>query len=282
VNIQVELSNVCQLSCVECPQRLMKRRQTFMSQEVFNRVIEYIGVIPDERYQKGYPPTIILHKDGESLLHPRLKEYIKQISDSQPDYRLNLYTNGLRLSEGFIDFLGSLPNLVWLLVSFHFYNADGSYNDYSEVYKTFDSCLQKNYKNIEFIFTSHVTRFCSEEALKTWETLLSEKNYKIKPFVALNTHINPWTDLIHEENSSVFDGCPYMDFGHLFIGSTGNVVPCCMDLEEELCMGNIMTDPYNRIFSRLERFYDRLQNKRNFEPLCLKCMKGSKYVESVL
>lgn len=279
MNIQIEFSSVCNLRCIECPQRLMKRKRQFMSDAVFTRVLEYVCRIPDERRIKGYPPTIITHKDGEPLLHPRFQQYIKEISDAQPDYRFNIYTNGIKLTKEFVDFLESLPNETRLLISFHFYNESGSRNDYETVDKTLQDCLYEEHKKVEFIFTSHVTRFCTEEFLQEWEKKhRSRDNYVTKPFVALNTHINPWTDLIHENNTVTFEGCPYSDFGHLFIGVTGNVIPCCMDLEEELIMGNIMEDPYNRIFNRLERFYERLREKRNFEPLCLRCMKGSDYI----
>ena len=260
----------------------MKRKRQFMSDEVFTRVLEYICRIPDERKTKGYPPTVIFHKDGEPLLHPRFKEYVQRISDAQPDYRFNIYTNGLKMERAFIEFIESLPNDSRILISYHFFNGNGEHNDYSKTDKVIEVCLTTKLKT-EIIITSHVNRYCSLEFLTAWQNDFNEK-YKdavTKPFVALNTHINPWTDLIHEENTCVFDGCPYMDFGHLFIGVTGNVIPCCMDLEEELVMGNIMTDPYNRIFNRLERFYERLQQKRNFEPLCLRCMKGSKFIEGV-
>jgi organic radical activating enzyme len=280
MNIQIEFSSVCNLRCVECPQRLMKRKRQFMDDNVFTRVLEYICKMPDERKIKGYPPTIICHKDGEPLLHPRFEKYIKEISDAQPDYRFNIYTNGLKLTRAFIDFLESLPNETRLLISYHFYNGNGELNDYTEVNYILNECFSKTFKKVEFILTSHVNRFCSNEFLTKWERDFNAKYMyaKTAPFVAFNTHINPWTDLIHEENTVTFDGCPYMDFGHLFIGVTGNVIPCCMDLEEELVQGNIMEDPYNRIFDRMHRFYERLQQKRNFEPLCLKCMKGSDYV----
>ena len=281
MNIQIELSSVCNLKCIECPQRLMKRERQFMSKEVFNRVLEYICMIPDERKTKGYPPTLILHKDGEPLLHPDIRYFIRQISDARPDYRFNIYTNGLELTEDFIEFIESLPNETRILISYHFFNGDGKRNEYSHIDHLLERCFRKDFRKIEFILTSHVNRFCSEEFLKKWQSDLLEKtkDAKTKPVVAYNTHINPWTDLIHEENTVTFEGCPYMDFGHLFIGVTGNVLPCCMDLEEELVQGNIMTDPYNVIFSRLERFYERLQQKRNLEPLCLKCMKNSNYIK---
>jgi MoaA/NifB/PqqE/SkfB family radical SAM enzyme len=283
MNLQFEITSHCQLACIECPHRLMKRKKQHMSDAVFGRVLEYICRIPDERKTKGYPPTIITHINGEPILHPRFQQYIKEISDAQPDYRFNIYTNGLKLTRGFIDFLESLPNETRLLISYHFYNGDGELNDYTEVNAILRECFVKKHKKLEFILTSHVNRFCSLEFLKKWQDDLNTKYAKAAtvPVVAYNTHINPWTDLIHEENTVTFDGCPYMDFGHLFIGVTGNVIPCCMDLEEELVQGNIMEDSYNHIFSRMERFYERLQQKRNFEPLCLKCMKGSNFIKGV-
>lgn len=272
MNCQIELSSKCQLTCVECPQRLMKRKRTFMTDEVFEKALEYINQLENKEKELGYPPTIILHKDGEPLLHPKLEQYITRIAELRPEFRLNLYTNGLLLTEKFVEFLSELPNRIWLLVSFHFFNADGSKNDYEHTTKVIQYGIEKNYPNIDFVLTSHVTRFCPEEDLHKWENSWLKYSGKGNWYCALNKHINPWTGLIKEDNCVTFDSCPYGDFGHLFIGSTGNVIPCCMVLEEDIIFGNIMTDSKENIFKKAEQFYKNLNSKVIVEPICKRCM----------
>lgn len=274
MNLQFESSTMCQLSCVECPQRLMKRKRENMTDEVFNVIFnKYILNLKDEEERLGYPPTIGFHGNGESLLHPKIKEYLLKISMCRPNFRYNLYTNGLLLTEEFIDFLGHLPNKVWLFISFHFYNYDGKRNDYSKVDELMLRVLtEKEYSNIVFAFTSHVTRYITKDDLNTWGKIWNSKVPEDKLTVSVNNCINPWTGLIHEDNCVKFDACPYADFGHLFIGVTGNVVPCCMMLEEDVKFGNVLIDPYKQIINKAEKFYADMRKKTIDEEICKKCL----------
>ncbi len=274
MNLQLETTSHCNLSCVECPHRLMKRKKMHMSEEVFQAVLDKIVPnLKNEEERLGYPPTIIWHKDGEPLLNPNLRSYMQRLSDLHPEFRINLYTNGLLLTEDIINFLDSLKSRVWLLVSFHFYNADESRNDYSKIEELMVRILNsvKPYKNIDFIFTSHVTKFMSKLELGIWEKIWKDKVPEVRLTVGLNDCINPWTGLIQADNLAHFDSCPYADFGHIFVGVTGNIVSCCMALEEDIQFGNVLTDTVETIFERLEAFYARLRARR-YPELCRKCV----------
>ena len=72
--------------------------------------------------------------------------------------------------------------------------------------------------------------------------------------VHCNCAINPWTGRI-EEGTVKFNGCPYGDFGHWFFGVTGNVIACCLDLEEEIVLGNVMKDTPVELLLRTQTFY---------------------------
>lgn len=274
MNLQTEISSKCNLACIECPHRLMKRKQTIMDDNVFDVIFnKYILNLKNEEERLGYPPTIIFHKDGETLLHPNLRDYMLRISAHRPNYRYNLYTNGLLLTEDFIDFLSTLPNDIWLFISFHFYNYDGKRNNYDKLENLMFKILnsQNPYDNIKFVFTSHVTRFITKDDLNIWGQIWYNKVPEGRLTIGINDHINPWTGLIKEENCVTFDACPYADFGHLFIGVTGNVIPCCMILEEDVILGNVMVDSPEDIYKRLDNFYSKLR-KREFTGICRKCI----------
>ena len=59
-----------------------------------------------------------------------------------------------------------------------------------------------------------------------------------------------------EQATCAYDGCPYADFGHLFIGVTGNIIACCLDLEEEIIFGNVMKDDPAEIMDKVGEFYE--------------------------
>lgn len=275
MNFQIETTNYCNLSCVECPHRLMKRKKEVMAEEVFAKILyDYIMPFKDKNLSKGHNPTLILHKDGEPLINPSLRKFMRMVAVEDKFMKMDIYTNGLLLTRDFIDFLGTLPNPMWLLVSFHFYNYDGSENDYSKTNDLLHEVLKTNKpKNVHFIFVSHITRFMSLERLEMWKSSW-EKSFKPGTFaIHINSNINPWTGLINEPNCVKFHGCPYADFGHMFFGVSGNIIPCCMDLEEQIVFGNVMTDNPREKVAELEYFYDKL-NKKEFLPyLCKKCME---------
>ena len=89
--------------------------------------------------------------------------------------------------------------------------------------------------------------------------------------VHANVSINPWTGLISDPHVSKFDGCPYGDFGHWFFGVTGNIVACCLDLEEELVFGNVMVDEPQAMFEKMDAFYASQRRRENIAPVCRNC-----------
>jgi MoaA/NifB/PqqE/SkfB family radical SAM enzyme len=110
MNYQVESTTYCNLICRECPHHLMKRPNKHMSLEIFDVILnDYMAQDP--------PNTIIFHKDGDPLMNPKLATMISKASSQFPDSKLDLYINGLLLTPAFVDFLGGLPNRIWILIS---------------------------------------------------------------------------------------------------------------------------------------------------------------------
>ena len=253
----------------------MKRKRQVMQPNVFEAVLDkYIIPLKNDEEKLGYPPTIIFTKDGEGLINPNLREYMLKIAMNHPEFRFNLYTNGLLLTEDFLDFVNVLPNKTWLFISYHFFNYDGSKNDYSKLDELMLKVLnskEKKYKQIEFVFTSHVTRFITKDDLNMWGQIWKSKVPEGKLVVGINDCINPWTGLIDEPNCVKFSGCPYADFGHIFIGVTGNVIPCCMTLEEDIIFGNVLEDDPKEMQKKLEDFYVPLREMKFNEIICQKC-----------
>ncbi len=272
MNIQIETTNRCNLVCKECPNRFMKRKRQDMTIEIFDVILEnYIKTMDGEN------PTVILHKDGEPLMNNNLENFIRRISEVRPDVKIDIYTNGILLTEDFVDFLGTIPNKVWLLVSFHFLQVTDKEttivfkNDFELI-----NSLKKNYENIEYVFVTHEVDGGDSFKLlgwqKAWIEIAKEFPNKLRD-VVINPHINPWTGLIQDSHNVQFESCPYGDFGHLFIGVTGTVLPCCMDLEEELDMGNIMTTGKQLLFDRVSQFYSLINNGNTEGLLCKRCLK---------
>jgi radical SAM protein with 4Fe4S-binding SPASM domain len=70
--IEIELSSVCNLKCVYCPRRYLGKLNGFIELTLFKRLIDEIAFFPET--------ILVLHRRGESLLHPDFIEicnYIK-------------------------------------------------------------------------------------------------------------------------------------------------------------------------------------------------------------
>ncbi|MBN1353826.1 MAG: SPASM domain-containing protein [Candidatus Omnitrophica bacterium] len=70
--VEVELASACNLKCVYCPRKHAGRLDGFMELGLFKKIIDEISEYPDT--------ILVLHRRGESLLHPEFIEacgYVK-------------------------------------------------------------------------------------------------------------------------------------------------------------------------------------------------------------
>ena len=248
----------------------MKRKRQFMAREVWDTILhKYVVPYRDLNVHLS-PPTIIPHKDGEPLLNKKYPELLRSIADLDPTLKIDIYSHGLLLKREFIDYLGTLPNNIRLLISFHFYNHDGTQNDYSRTTRVLWDLFHSNEqpKNVEFILASHVVRPMTLERLEVWKGIWTGPIEQGRVTVHANAALNPWTGLIEEPGTIEFHGCPYSEFGHMFFGATGNVIACCMDLEEEIVFGNVMKDDPAEMVDKVREFYANQQRiQRGDAPL---------------
>lgn len=228
-----------------------------MSDEVWDRIL-HAYIVPYQRVNAFCPPTFIGHKDGEPLLNKRLPDRLRDLAAVCPDMNIDIYSHGLMLpkwrdrGQDFIDFLGTLPNKVRYMMSYHPRNHDDSINDYSKVVEYLSHVLIAPPPNVEFITVSHKSKWVTEEMQESWRLIWTG----LPITVHKNCSINPWTGRMEDIATCHYNGCPYADFGHWFFGATGNVIACCLDLEEEIVLGNVMdgTSP-EEMFNRTARFY---------------------------
>lgn len=225
-----------------------------MSDEVWD-VLLHQYVIPYRDHNSFCPPTFIGHKDGEPLLNKRLPDRLRDLAAVAPDMKVDIYSHGLMLpkwrdrGQDFVQFLASLPNRVRYMMSYHPVNHDYSVNDYGPTVAYLREVLRDPPPNVEFITVSHKSKWVDDEVQEMWR-----RTWATLPItVHCNCSINPWTGLI--ESDLKFNGCPYGDFGHWFFGVTGNVIACCLDLEEEIVFGNILSDDPVEMFAKTEAFY---------------------------
>ena len=87
VSLHIEPTNACNLHCGMCPQGDSSYPSGFMEFEVFRSLVDECANYPQCYY-------FILHKDGESFLHPEFLEFISYLRFRIPSSYIYIATNG--------------------------------------------------------------------------------------------------------------------------------------------------------------------------------------------
>ena len=271
--IQLELTNMCQLKCVECPNHLMTRSREVMKPAVLDNLVEnYI-------MGKGIE-TVVLSKDGEPLLYPNIKEAIQKICEVSR-CRVEIYTNGLALNKQFVDYLTQFNNQFFVYLTFHRYDYLGNREERClGVCEELKRIIKSEPDNVQIVVVVHATDYEDKGDLETWELYWNKKvrQYMCLHAAHVNYNINPWPRRqIRAVHNTDPKACPYTEGSHIFVGVTGNVTACCGDIDEEIILGNIVVDDPETIESNRYDFYYKMRNDVYSEELCQICI-GKKEV----
>ncbi len=271
--IYVEITNRCNLACSFCSKtnRPLKK----MSLEEFSKVIEKI---------KPYTKTIYLHVKGEPLLHPEL-DSILSICD-QEMINVNITTNGTLLKER-KEILLKHPCLSHLYISLHSENRKENYleevfsvtHDLSkkmtvifrywtlkdgEMNKEFEHILEKmkHYYNLSNDLM---------EELKTQKNVLIAENCYFD-----KADVFDWPTL---ELDNLSDGYCLGGKSHIAILSDGTCVPCCLDAEGVINLGNIFSSSLEEILSSstYQKLRSGFERRKPYPELCRKCTYKNRF-----
>lgn len=281
--IYIEITNLCNLKCDFCP--TTKRASRFMDIQEFEKILDQV---------KDYTGHIYLHIKGEPLMHPRLGEFL----DMANDYKLhvNLTTNGT-LIDKCKEILLNKPAIRQVNISLHsldqnqWYKSRENYMDnildfiddakdnkmiiglrlWNLSSKKEDNLQKNNYilKRLEESFNIDFSKL---------EAFQSRRGLKIRDRLYLNEDEEfIWPSLdndIYEEK-----GFCYGLRDQLGILVDGSLVPCCLDGEGVINLGNIHESTLDEILKsqRALNIYNNFSNRTAIEELCKKCGYRSKF-----
>ena len=265
--IYVEISNLCNLKCSFCPGT--KRPGRRMS------VAEFSVLMPKLR---PYTDYLYFHLMGEPLCHPNLREFLSIAGEY--GFRVILTTNGTLL-EKMQDVLLGAPALHKVNISLHAFEANvggKSLEDYVR------SCLE--FGKVSAGRKIVVYRLWNQGGQDTLNEKILEQMHAVFPQeweqkrqgirIADKTFLEygdkfDWPDLSAQEGSSnVF--C-YGLRDQLGVLCDGTVVPCCLDHEGDLALGNVFSQELEEILNspRAKAIYDGFSHREAMEPLCRRC-----------
>ena len=265
--VYVEISNICNLSCSFCPGTIRASKR--MSVQEFELILNKI---------KPYTDYIYFHLLGEPLCHPDLEKFL-QIADEM-DFKVIITTNGTLL-ERQKDILLKSSSHYKTVISLHSFEANDNKNSFEDY---LNQCFQyaKDAEN-EKIIVLRLWNNGGKDSLND-EILNTLEKYFPKP----------WID---ERNGTRIGEKIYIQYGDKFdwptlenndieekvfcyglrdqigILADGTVVPCCLDNNGEINLGNIFEKDLEEIINseKAQNIYNGFSNRKAHEELCKKC-----------
>ncbi|MCW8895332.1 radical SAM protein [Sulfurimonas sp.] len=72
LRLEIELVSDCNLKCTYCPRHLVNELTGYMTFDLFKKIIDESAIHPST--------TLVLHRRGESMLHPQFNEMLNYVS----------------------------------------------------------------------------------------------------------------------------------------------------------------------------------------------------------
>lgn len=231
---------------------------------------------------KGYTNTIYLHVKGEPLLHENLKEILEIAEKS------NLYvvitTNGTMLKEK-QEILKTSKSIRQINISVHSFeqNAKKQNNYLDDVLNAVKNITDKNDIYISYRFWNmqgkdinkneeQIQQICKSYDIENYDELESNNYLKLKEKHYINMdNVFEWPSMQGKEYSEY--GSCYGLIDQLAILVDGTVVPCCLDQDGIIDLGNILKESLEDILNKekTQNIIRGFKENKLYCELCRKC-----------
>ena len=276
--VYLEITNRCNLSCAFCPGT--KRTARSLSEEEFTLLAERVS---------GFAEYLYFHLMGEPTAHALLPGFI-EISRSL-GMKPIITTNGTLLKKRSAEIIGASPYKI--NISLHAFEANPTGMPFEEY---ISDCL-------DFAKSSAASGIIT--VLRLWnldgraDGALNEKNgqilnmmHELFPEEWVKTRSGEklcervfleWGDKFDwpDSDAEVLSGSGFC-YGlrdQIGVLSDGTVVPCCLDSNGDIPLGNLFERPLDEILSseRARAIYDGFTAHKCHEDLCKRCMRAGYY-----
>lgn len=265
--IYLEISNICNLNCCFCPGT--KRRSKALTEA------EFSALLPKLRPWADY---LYFHLMGEPLCHPKLEWFLQLSGDF--GFKVIITTNGTLLKKQQEVLLRS-PTLHKINISLHAFEANDlaiSFDTY--VKECFDfGQAAKGEKLVVYRLWNQGGADEKNAAILTAMEQAFPKPWKVE---RRGTRIG---NRVYLESGEKFDwpdlGAPdggeqvfcYGLRDQIGVLCDGTVVPCCLDHDGDIALGNLFEESMEDILKtpRARAIYEGFGSKKAGEELCRKC-----------
>ena len=271
--IYIEITNSCNFNCSFCFQT--GRAKAFMSPEDFRAICQKI---------KPFTSYIYLHVLGEPLLHPRFEEILQIAAENE--LNVNITTNGSLIARKKEILLRN--NVRQINISLHDaeenVEKDQLENYLKEILSYAKPAANQTYVNLRLwnsgeMASNDFNQFCVEkirqhfpEGNTNLNESTKEKGIKLADHIFLQTAPRfEWPDG-GEERSPKTRTC-YALRDQIAILAEGTVVPCCLDADGNMNLGNVFEQDLGEILqsARAQKIRNGFINHKITEEFCKSC-----------
>ena len=265
--VYLEISNVCNLSCAFCPGT--KRARHVMTEEEFSALLPKL---------RPYTNFLYFHLMGEPLCHPKLETFLRLAGEA--GFRVILTTNGTLLVKQ-QEMLLSSPALHKVNISLHAFEANDLSVPFSEYLKgcfSFGKAAEGRVL-VSYRLWNHGGQDAkNDEILETMAQFFPHPWAEERRGPRLGNRVYleygdkfDWPDLSAPDGGQAVFCHGLRD--QLGVLCDGTVVPCCLDHEGDIALGNLFRQDLGEILQspRARAIYEGFSKRTAAEELCRKC-----------
>lgn len=276
----VEITNICNLECSFCP--ITEREHSVMAVDKFRETIQQVSPLAEQ---------VCLHLMGEPLAHPNFPQILEICDEYQ--LQLQLTTNGLLLKK-YTDLVLGSQTIKQVNISLQAYldnYPDRPLEDYLDQIASFIELSVK--KRPELYLNLRLWNINDGETSD--HTISNERIFRYLEG-RFQIEINRVVEVSHIKSKKLFERV-YLHFDSRFewprlelpnngtlgrchglinqvgIHADGSVVPCCLDDQKIINLGNVFEDSLNNILNskRAVAIADGFRQNKLVEDLCQRC-----------
>ena len=263
----LEITNICNLACKFCPGT--RRAAHMLTREEFTLLADQL---------RGHVEYLYFHLMGEPLLHPLLGEFLEIAGER--GFKVMLTTNGTLLAErGAL--LCQSPALVKVNISLQSFEANdaGELEEYLADCVAFVKTASAAGKRCEFrlwnrngldSLNGRIEQALAAAFPPPWKK--SREGWKLSDAVWLEPGDRfDWPDLRAQDRGE--DCFCYGLRDQIGVLCDGTVVPCCLDHEGDIPLGNLFRQDLSAILKsdRARAIREGFSRRRATEELCRRC-----------
>lgn len=262
--IYIEITNICNLKCKFCPET--NRNKKSMSLEDFEKIIEKIH---------NHTKLVCLHVKGEPLLHNELDGILKILE--KYNLKANITTNGTLIKEK-LEIIKKSKTVRQINFSIHsitqneISNKEYLQSIFESSEKLENIMISYRLWNIQNIKENDINQNIIEAIEEFYNIKKLKEQLRENDFIKLkeNIFINQdeeftWPDT--NKNTIIKNGRCLALKEQMAILVDGTVVPCCLDNNGDIPLGNILEESLADILKKPKS----VAIKKNFENSIITC-----------